>query len=65
MPVCYVPVPLRIEFPMCTAAFQENAIKLGKSARTRIVNTSNQFGMFPTVSKYIIIIIFIQIDEHT
>jgi hypothetical protein len=33
MPVYYVPVPPRMEFPICTAAFQENTIKLGQKSQ--------------------------------
>jgi hypothetical protein len=49
MPVYYVPVPLRMEFPICTAAFQENAIKLSQKSQKKDSNTKNQFDMLTTV----------------
>jgi hypothetical protein len=35
MPAYYVPVPLRMEFPICTAAFQENTIKRGQKSQNK------------------------------
>ncbi len=35
MPVYYVPVSLRMEFPICTAAFQENTTKLGQKSQNK------------------------------